>query len=252
MPETPNTADRMLAILVLVATLATVGVNALAALGLVNGVSPAMISERHPSFITPAGYAFSIWGLIYLWMLAFGIYQLAPANIKRFKNIRTLYIASCALNCAWIWFWHHEQIAVCLLLIAGLTATLLGIVWRLREPVPLVDALLSKAPFGIYFGWVTCAMLVNLNILFSGSGTSDKVLYLLAVVSILLAAASGALACWKLNNYLYPLAVAWALTAIAVKQSGQTALVVAAAFGTVLCLVAAGSVVTRLKDSTSE
>ena len=45
MPEPQSTADRMLAIAVLVATLATIGVNAIAALGLINGVTPATIAE---------------------------------------------------------------------------------------------------------------------------------------------------------------------------------------------------------------
>jgi hypothetical protein len=55
-----------------------------------------------------------------------------------------------------------------------------------------------------------------------------------------------------LGNFVFPLAIAWGLTAIAIKQSGNTPIVVAAAFGTVACLVTAGSIVTKLKDSTSE
>src|SRR5436190_21071037 len=143
MPETPNTADRMVGLLVIVATLATIGVNAQAALGLINGVTPAMISERHPSLITPAGYAFSIWSLIYLWLVAFSIYQLISDG--RFKNIRWLYLASCVLNVAWLWFWHHGEIAICLALIVGLAAVLFEIVRRLKDPFTFRDALFAKA-----------------------------------------------------------------------------------------------------------
>lgn len=250
MPEAQSTTDRMLAILVLVATLVTIAVNAFAALGLVNGVTPATISERHPSLITPAGYAFSIWSLIYLWTVAFGIYQLVPANIERLKKIRVLYLATCVLNCTWIWFWHHEQIAVCVFLITGLAATLFAIVRRLGERVSFREAAFTKAPFGVYFGWVVCAALVNLNVLFAGISDSGKLA--LGIASIALAAASAFFVTWRFNNYLYPLSVAWALTAIAVKQSGNTLLIVATAFGTVFCLIVAGSVVTTLKDSTSE
>ena len=56
----------------------------------------------------------------------------------------------------------------------------------------------------------------------------------------------------EIENFFYPLAIAWGLTAIAVKQSGQTAIVVAAAVGVIVCLVTTGSVVTRLKDASSE
>src|SRR5438034_11698080 len=142
MPEPQSTADRMLAIAVLVATLATIGVNAIAALGLINGVTPATIAERHPSLITPAAYAFSIWSLIYLWLVAFSIYQLTSDG--RFKDIRTLYLASCVLNCAWLWFWHHGQIAICLLLIIGLAAALFEIVRRLSGALTFRDAVFTK------------------------------------------------------------------------------------------------------------
>jgi len=127
---------------------------------------------------------------------------------------------------------------------------LFEIVRRLSVPLTFRDAAFVKAPFGIYFGWITCAMLVNLNILATNLGSG--ILLTLAVVSIVCAAAAAVFVSFKLNNHLFPLAVAWALTAIAVKQGSNTPVIVATAFGTVICLVAAGSVVTRLKDSTSE
>src|SRR5437764_12012194 len=168
MPEPQSTADRMLAIAVLVATLATIGVNAIAALGLINGVTPATISERHPSLITPAGYAFSIWSLIYLGLMAFSIYQLLPAASGALLRVRWPYLASCILNIAWLWCWHYGQIAVCLVLIILLAAVLAIIVKEFAAQTTFREAALTKAPFGIYFGWVTCAALVNLNILAAG------------------------------------------------------------------------------------
>lgn len=252
MPEAPSLTTRMRASLVLVATLATITFNWFAAMGLVNGVTPATIAERNPSLITPASYAFSIWSLIYLWMIAFSLYQLLPANIRRFGPIRTPYLASCLLNIAWIWFWHRGHIATCLVLIGLLAAVLLLINDRLKTSESVRDTLFTKAPFGIYFGWVTCAALINLNILAASLVDSAALALAIGVVSTVFAAAAAVFVCWRLDNYFYPLAVAWALTAIAVKQSGNTPIVLAAAFATVVCLVTAGSVVTKLKDSTSE
>jgi hypothetical protein len=70
-------------------------------------------------------------------------------------------------------------------------------------------------------------------------------------VLILVAAALGVLIRIRLTNYFYPLAVAWALTAIAVKQSGQTAVVVACAMGVIACLIATLSFVMSLNSSES-
>src|SRR5687767_14612028 len=133
MTEQPQAADRLRSYLVPLATLGTIAFNWLAAAGRVNGVSPSEISNKYPTPITPAGYAFSIWSLIYLGMIAFSVYQLLPANVARFRNIRSLYIMTCALNCAWIYFWHSDQIAICVVLIFSLAVCLFLIEQKLRN-----------------------------------------------------------------------------------------------------------------------
>ncbi|MBK8304862.1 MAG: tryptophan-rich sensory protein [Chloracidobacterium sp.] len=252
MQTAPNTRDRMRAILLIVATIGTIVFNGLAATGYVNGVTPEVISAKYPTVLTPAGYAFSIWSLIYLGIIAFSIYQVLPRNIVRFRPVRSLYIATCVFNCAWIYFWHRDQIGICLVLIAGLLLTLIGMLILLRRAGG--NPLLTTAPFGIYAGWVTAATLVNFTIFlkYIGAEISPTAWNTLGVAILVIAAALAFVIRWRLQNYIYPLAVAWAATAIAVKQSGNTAIVVAAAFCTVTCLVVAGSVVTSLKDSTSE
>src|SRR4051812_41931885 len=124
MAETKNFQDRMRAVLVIIATAGTIVFNGLAATGHVNGVTPEVISDRYPTVVTPAGYAFTIWTLIYVGIVAFSVYQILGANLRRFRPVRSLYIFSCLLNCGWIFFWHREQIGVCLVFILALLATL--------------------------------------------------------------------------------------------------------------------------------
>jgi len=248
------TEDRIRAVLVIVATTATLVFNALAATGYVNVITPAAISAKYPTVLTPAGYAFSIWSLIYLGLLAFSIHQALPANGIRYRPIRSLYIVSCLLNCSWIYFWHREQIAICLAVILLLCGTLVFIRYRLMDLDSIGDTWLAKAPFGLYAGWVTAAATVNflvllayLKVRFSSAG---EILSCIALMAVATGAAIIARA--ALRDYFFPLAVAWALTAIAVKQSGNTTIVVATAVGVVVCIVTAGSVVVNLKDSSSE
>ncbi len=254
MTETPTSHDRMRAVLVIVATIGTIVFNALSAMGRINGVTPDAISAKYETVLTPAGYAFSIWSLIYVGLIGFSIYQLLPANIARFRSVRSVYIASCVLNCGWIFFWHREQIGVCLAVIVALAVSLLLINVKFRKPDSLKESLFTKAPFGIYFGWVTCASIVNFAVFLAYMGVTmpDGASAAFGVACLVLAAGLAVIVRWRLSNYLYAVAVAWALTAIAVKQSGNTPIVIAAAFGAVTCLVTAGSVVTTLKDSTSE
>jgi benzodiazapine receptor len=251
MNETVKTSDRMNQVGVLVATFATIAVNTAAAAGLINGRTPEVVSAKFPTAITPAGYTFTIWALIYTGMIAFSVYQMLPSKTARFSSIRRLYLATCILNCGWIVLWHREMIGACLAVIILLDAALVVICYRLRETGSFVDAILSKAVFGTYCGWVTCAMLINLLIFLGLAGFDAKARYL-AVPLMIFAVITSFVIRWKFGNYLYPLAVAWALTGIAIEQSGDTAIVLTAAFGTVACLVTAGSVVTTLKDSTSE
>lgn len=81
MTDSATGTDRFRAILVLAATIGTIVFNSLAAMGRVGGVTPAEISAKYQTMITPAGYAFSIWSLIYVGLIAFSIYQLLPANL---------------------------------------------------------------------------------------------------------------------------------------------------------------------------
>ena len=243
----------MRSFLVLAATIGVIIFNWLAATGRLAGTDTAAISAKYQTLVTPAGYAFSIWTLIYVGLVAFSVFQLLPANVARFRPVRSLYIFTCALNCAWLYFWQQEQIVVCFVIILTLAVALFAINFIIREPESMTDAWIAKGAFGLYFGWVTAAMLVNFAIMlkFLNALASPTTETILAVVLILVAAALGVLIRIRLTNYFYPLAVAWALTAIAVKQSGQTAVVVACAMGVIACLIATLSFVMSLNSSES-
>ena len=251
MTERANRVDTFRAILAAAATVGVIAFNFLAATGRLNGVDTGAISDKYPTPVTPAGYAFSIWSLIYAGMVAFSVWQLLPANRARFANIRSFYILSCAFNCGWLYMWHSEQIAVCSLLLFLLAASLFFINLYLRRTEGPGDYWLAKAPFGIYFGWVTAATLVNFAILmvYWRVELSATAWTVVSIALILLAAALGVLLRIRLNNYLYPLAIAWALTAIGVKQSGNTLVVVATAVGTVVCLIACLSFVLNMPSA---
>jgi len=250
--ESESTAtDRIRSYLVIAATLGVIAFNWIAATGRLGGVDTGDVSDKYSTLVTPAGYAFSIWSLIYVGILAFSIFQFLPANVTRFRAFRSLYIFTCALNCGWLYFWHQEQIVICFAIIVALCINLLVINYLLRDPETLADVWIVKAPFGIYFGWVTAATFVNFAIMlkYLRVSLSPSAETALAVVLILILAGIAIAVRVSLTNYFYPLAIAWALTAIAVKQSGHTAIVVAAAVGVIACLIASLSFVMNLRSS---
>ena len=250
-PKSRTSADKISTFLVLAATGGMIAFNTLASTGFINGVLTSDVSDRYPTVITPAGWAFTIWLVIYVGLAGFSVYQLLPAKLEQFRSVRTLYLVTCVLNCLWLWLWHSYQIAGSLVVMVGLWAVLLMINVRFREAGTFPDALFGKGVFGIYFGWVTAAALVNVVILMVAMefALSAAVWNALGAVLLLVAAAAAVLVRMRLKSYLFPLAIAWAATGIGVAQSGNTAIVVASAACLVVGLVMAVSFVMDKKGS---
>jgi hypothetical protein len=247
-----NGTDRVRALLVLIATLGTTVFNALAATGHVNGITPEMVSAKYPTVVTPAGYAFSIWSLIYVGLLAFSVYQLLPAQAARLRSFRTIYILSCVLNCAWLYCWHHEAMAASVVVIAALWAALLMLNIKARDCRDQIERYALKAPFGLYFGWVTAAALINFAVLLVYLDVKLLPDAVFGSIVVLAAAAIAIVIRIKLRNFFFPLAVAWALTAIAVKQGGHPYIISAAALGVIICLVTSLSFIVNYDGRTGE
>ncbi len=249
MPEPLTKIDRIRSFLVLAAMLGTLIFNWLAATGYFGGITPGAISRAHPTVVTPADYAFSIWTLIYLGLAVFSVYQLTHKGSVSSRPIRSLFIFTCALNCAWLFFWLQDQIVICAGLIWALAVALILIDKKLKE---LNAPLFLKAIFGTYLGWIVVAALINSVIAFSFGSRSGSFGEAEGALMVLVAAGVGVALRVLLIDYFAPLAIAWGLTAIAVQQSGKTAIVSAAAVGVVACLIASFTFVLNLKSSRNE
>jgi translocator protein len=232
-----STTEKLRQILVIFATIGVIVMNYLASIAFIGGITPDYISEKYPTFITPSGYAFAIWGLIYTGIIFFAIFQMLPSQLEKFRHIRTLYILSCLANCAWIYFWHQQQIVVSLVVIFILLSTLALINLKLRGDK---NNLFAQLLFGTYFGWVTVASIVNATIalIYLGVQTSDSISIWLSAILILVATIIGIFLRLKLPNIAYSLTIVWAIIAIAVKQNNYLIIVVTAVISVIALLIA--------------
>ena len=249
-----NKPERIKQFLVIIATVGVLIFNWLAAGGYLGGTDTGAVSDKYPTLITPAGYAFAIWSLIYFGLVAFSIYQALPSKVERFRPIRTVYILNCAVNCAWLYFWHHEAILICAALIFLLLGTLVFINVKMQNTESIAEFWFGKAPFSLYFGWVTVASILNATIalIYSNVRVSDSIAVNLGALLIIAATALGIIIRFKLNSIFYPVAIAWALTAIAVKQSGEQTLIVAtSAVAVNILLIVALTFLINLRSSSS-
>jgi benzodiazapine receptor len=238
-----------------VAVIATIVVNGLANALPLNGLTTGEISDRFQVYFVPAGYVFSIWGLIYLALIGFAIYQLLPAQRENPRLLRVgyLFAASCAANVAWLFLWHYEQFE---LTVVAMTALLFAIYLRLgigRTAVPAAERWLVQVPFSIYLGWITVATVANVTSLldylnWGGWGISPEVW---AVIILVVAGAIAAAVSLTRGDVAYMLVILWAFAGIAVKQADTAVVAVAAWVMTALMglVLVAGAVLKGRRSS---
>jgi len=134
----------------------------------INGVTTGEVSNRFPILFVPAGYVFSIWGVIYLALIAFAIYSITLKGLadKKLDSIAWCFVASNLFNAAWIILWHYLQFTLTLIPIFGLLISLIAIYLKLRIGIQKRswrETLPVAVPFGIYLGWATVAVVANVS-----------------------------------------------------------------------------------------
>lgn len=218
-----------------------------------NGKDTGQLSDQYPILTTPAGYAFSIWGLIYLGLTGFAIYQALPSQREnqRVARITPLFLLSCLANIGWVFTWHYELLSLNLVMMLVLLGSLIGIYRQLRadgaQP-STGERWLVWVPFSLYMGWITVATIVNLTVALYAAGwqNTGTLGAALAALLFVVASAIAVAIARRFEDPAYALVVVWALVAVAMKQAGvmlvaATAVVLAAA----VALVAAYTFVSR-------
>lgn len=222
---------RLEPLLVLLCTLGMIAANALPNALQLRGETTGSVSGKVRTLFTPAGYAFSIWSLIYLGLLAFAVYQLLPAQRGRrlLDRLRRPYLVSCLLNSSWIFIWHYELTGLSALVIAALLTSLLVCYVRLdsaRGAAPASVRLLVLAPFSLYAAWVTVATIVNVAVALTAYGWEGGPLApaTWSVVMTLVAFVLALVVAWPRRDWVFLAVVAWATTAIGVAQAAYPAI----------------------------
>jgi translocator protein len=224
-----------------------------------NGQTTGQISDRFAVYFVPAGYVFSIWGIIYLGLIAFAAYQALPAQRgnERLRGIDYLFLLSCAANAAWIFLWHYEQFAFTLLAMGTLLLSLVAIYLRLgvgSARPSTAERWLVHVPFSVYLGWVTVATIANVTSVLYWAGWSGwGVPPQSWAIAMLLAGACITIAViLSRAGVAFALVIVWAYTGVAVKQAGAPAVAfVAIALAILVALAALAGFVRRLTRATA-
>lgn len=231
---------------VLISLLITIFVNVLSNALPLNGRTAGEISDSFDILFVPAGYVFSIWGLIYLGLLAYAIYQLLPSQREnpRLRQTGWWFVLSGVANSTWIFLWHYDYVALSVVAMLVLLVSLLNIYLRLgngKTAVSRAEKWLVQLPFSIYLGWITVATIANITVFlydinWNGFGLSAEIW---AVIMLGVATVVAGLMTASRGDIAYLLVLVWAFAGIGVAQA-ETPLVANTAWlaaGTVTIMV---------------
>lgn len=224
-------------IAVVLATIAVIVVNGLANTLPLNGQTTGEISDRFQVYFVPAGYVFAIWGLIYLALIGYSIYQALPGQREnpRLRRAGWLYVLSCAANVAWLFLWHYEVLVWTIAAMGALLLCLIVIYLFLgtgRSLVSSAEVWLVRVPFSIYLGWISVATIANATSLldFLGWGGWGIAPQWWAVIMLVVAAGITTLLSLTRGDVVYVLVIVWAFVGIAIKHSGTSLVALPAGF----------------------
>ncbi|WP_440134451.1 hypothetical protein [Chitinophaga sancti] len=230
--------------------LMVIGVNALAGLGLINGNTTAQVSEKYDNLFVPAGFTFSIWGLIYLALIGFIIYQLWLAfasghedSLEQFmERMRGWWLISCMANSCWLFAWHYELLPLAILLMLTLLISLLAIHINFNIAAPGASRAMRWfvfIPFSLYLGWICVATVANIAALLVYSGWDGMSVPVTAIL-ILVACAGATLLVVKRHNIVAGMVAIWAFYGIIAKRQSE---VTTMALPVIICCLSAIGVV---------
>jgi hypothetical protein len=192
----------------------------------ITGPSIGEISDRYPTYVVPAGYAFTIWNLIFALSLGYAVWQVLPAERENplLRRVGWLTASAMAATSAWMLVFQRSLFALSLAVMLWLLASLVGVVaraYRSDAAFSRAEAWLVYYAFSIFLGWITVATVANIaqTLTAFGWGGWGIDAQTWGVVALLLAGviASVATAAMK-GNAPYALTVIWALIAVAVNQ----------------------------------
>ncbi len=187
--------------------------------------------------ITPSGYAFAIWGLIYIGLIAYSIYQLLPAQRESPVVAKVSYglIGACLFQMLWLYVFLTFRFWLSVVLMLGIFVCLAFSYMQARSAKPTKKARwLMQAPISVYFGWITVAAVVNVaGALYITNISPEPVDTVLEVVNsastndivwtavmMCISGGIGALVARRYKDAAYPGVVVWALCAIAIRHVG--------------------------------
>lgn len=187
-----------------------------------NNQDTGVVSNKYPSFFTPAGFTFSIWGIIYIFLGIFVAKMIftSPTDLTEtyLKTIMILFIATSILNIIWLFCWHYDHMVLSTI-VMGIFLVLLLVAMTI---IP-AESLLIKSTFTLYAAWLSVAFIANVTIMIVDLKIDFflqyEVLWYIVIIFVGLLLVSFIL--FTSKNVVYGLVFIWAYFGIFMKHKSQ-------------------------------
>ena len=204
-----------------------IAMNALANILPINGYNTGQVSAFYPNTFVPAGFTFSIWGVIYLLLFSYTIgytyytlkQQRFPKAFAFIERINHYFLCTCVFNMSWILAWHYLQIELSVLIMLLFLITLIQLFLKsttMANALTTTQKFILQTPFIVYLGWISVATIANITALlvsYKWIALSIAPVYWSAAM-ILIAILLAVLMLKKFKAIPFALVVAWALWGI--------------------------------------
>lgn len=195
---------------------------------ILGGVATGEVSDTYANLFAPAGFTFSIWGLIYLFLAVF-VVRMWRQNLTKAPQLETKqmirvvrkFTLTSVLNTAWLLAWQYQILWLSVIIMLGLLTTLLFIQRDLsRIPMSRSETIAVRSPFSLYVGWISVATIANItawlvSIDWRGGGIPESNW---TVIILLLGAAVGLATALYRYDWVYLVVFIWAYFGILYKH----------------------------------
>lgn len=244
--STQGSTEVVLPFATLIAILTTLSINILSNFFPPQGLNIGEIANTilQGVQITPANYAFAIWGLIYLALIAYGIYQLRPAQRRdsTIRRVDRLLIVACVAQIAWVYLFTHTLFWYSVVAMLAILLPLIGAYLQLgigKGRVTRELKWLAHVPFSIYLGWISVATIVNVASALYISRWDGWGISAIGwtVIMLLVGAAIAAIVAIQRADIAFTSVFIWAYVAIAIRQLNNPAIWLTAAIAAIILAV---------------
>ena len=199
---------------------------------ILGGVQTGEVSGIYANLFAPAGFIFSIWGVIYLLLAVFMLraFKVIEPKKPQLKNkemnqLVVLFSLTSILNAVWLLLWQYQILSLSVVVMIGLLITLKKIVALLHgQKMNLGEYAVVRIPFSIYLGWISVATIANVtawlvSIEWDGLGLADTTwTVVVLIVGALIAVTKGILK----RDPLYVAVFIWAYFGILYKHMAES------------------------------